>query len=1161
MRLIAALVLAGIAIAGLAQWKEDFLREGSGGFVRPSNPTVAGQAASDLLPGNGSGFGYALRYAGIVPDTERVSVNGKPLVRDQDYQVDYPSGTLVFFRPVRTHESVQITYRHADSLAGKAAGVTMPLMSMKLGQTGAIRGLFAVGGAERLSDGSIRQRLSYGLANRFQIGQGLSLNGMYFMSSQQGMQAFADPSSPDKRQGATQKDELDHFINQGMDFRQSGLRFNVNYTDIGRKFNGFDAMQTDGIAGDQIGKWQKEKGITRLGYGFGYGQSGTDFEANYSKISDGVGNVERRGLQFKSGGTSFYWNTRWVDPTFTRFNDLAEGGEAQQWAKEKGIYREGMGAAMKFAGGSLKFDDTSIRDAGGEVHRTDISLDAGMIKATHYDQQIDTGFTRFNDLAEGERGQWAKERGFHRSGQSFQIADLYHRKDVWNTYVEDRIDTAGGDLVRRSAQVSGLGFGLIWSSTNVDTGFGGLPSLRPDETQGMIREIRASYNKDDAAVTDKDRQFLLRQTGIERDYKRFSLTQKFGTLAIDTLSISADAGDIRRTRFGLANKAISFDYLDQEIGTGFNRMSDLLDSERALYANEVGMRRRQWGAALGIGKAGQLRLNGLDIGSQDGGLRRYSLALQTGNYQITANLRDVDETFRRSGDLSDPEKQLLNDLRGSTQNDISAKVRLFKNLNIEMFHFGSDDHSVGVDRNQTKYFLTWSPDGKTNFSHLNDRLRADSPTTSLNDYMHEKTTYERSFGKLGKFSGFSEREYAAGTLVSGVDKTLGYWKYEGSPISGFGLVAESLNISDSSGNTEVTQLRSITGQVDKRTTLTISEKTIDRDEKRADEVHRTYGIGHDFGKGVKFDWTYTRALNSAGNGRALQSWSLSKSTFGFLEVSAGYNEDRVDVTNTKAAGQFGVKSVKPMRLGPLSNVAFAFGYQSLAEQTVWKQETKLGSVTADWGTNKLGWTYGGVMTPTGDRAVDRAFSFATNPDAKLPFHLAVNYKIRTLPGGVQQIIRNYHLDYKVGDKLTLVHDLTGNPEKGAENVPFSTVINPTGTSNWALSYKLSKTHDLIANYLTAYDFTKAQMARKGGLTLASKTPTGLNLWSIGYGLEASNINGQSSIAHTVTVGYSYNINPQNAISFSVSDTQYQHNIPFDRDRNYVTGRMDYTLRF
>jgi hypothetical protein len=1155
------------ATGAFAQWGENYATLWGDGFFsawgyvdQPSESevTAAGSAASDVLQGNGSGFGYALRYGGVVPGSERVSVNGRAYVRGRDYSIDYATGSLLFLKPVNQRESIQVMYRHSPELVGAGGTTKLPILALQFGGLGNVRGLFALNGVERLQDGGIRQRMSYGLTSSFNLGAGTSLSGVYFLSSQQGLHTFADPASPERRQGAAQPDILDRLLHQTIGLSQGAFHGSVTYTDVGTKFNGFEAMQGEGFSDDLLNQWKKERGITRLDYSFGFGQGGNDLTTLFNRISDGAGSIETRGLNLKAGGASLYWNSRWIDPEFARFKDLKEE-ERGQWAKEKGIGRESLGGAFAFAGGGLKFDQNEIRDLGGAIRRSNYSLDTSLLTIGLYEQEIGSGFSRFHDLAEGEKGQWAKEKGWKRSGFSLQLADLYGRKETWNSYQQHEIHTADGDMSRRALNLTGAGWGVLWKSTKIDAGFGGVGSLRGDEIDALISDAHEFYG--DGSKGKNDKKDVLRQAGIDRDYTRLTLDQPFGKFAFDQLKMAEANGGIQRTRFGLDAGKLSFNYLDQEIDSGFGRMGDLLEFERKLYANEVGLHRRQWSLGYSFAKDGVLSLSDLAIDGEEGGLSRQRISLKAGNYDLTANFRKVDESFGRAGDLADPEKQLLSELRGFSQWDFSGKVKLLKNLQAELFLFDANNPTAGVGRDQTKYFLSWAPDGATSLSYLNDRLEQGSAAESLNDYFHQKTSYSRNLGALGMFSGYRDRELRTGVLTDEVEKTVDHWRYEGAPIGGFKLLAEQTNTRDAAGNFEDIFVRGISGKLTPRMDVAFSEKTIDRDGNRASEVHRTYGMGYDLGKGSKLNWSYMRLLTSAGSGKAVQKWGLTQTAVGNLQLSANYVEERVDGTNTKATGVLGLQTVKPFSLGPLTNAMFSFNFNSLADQATTKKEDKMMSFTADWGTNKLGVSYNGVMTGSGVRAVDRVYSFSTNPDEKLPFHFGVNYKIRTLPDGVQQMVRTYHLDYKLGDRLTLVHDLNGNPEKKAKDVPFGTVINPTGTSNWALNYRLNGLLSLKADYLTLYDDTKGKVSRKGGFRLLGKSPGGNHFWDVGYDVDASTLNGDSTIAHTFSLGYRFEVNPNNSVRLSLAHTQYEHDVPDGRSRDWITGSLDYSLRF
>src|SRR5579862_6220657 len=73
---------------------------------------VGGSAASDMVlvsPGLPS---VPLRHSGVIPRSERVFLNGEPLVAGVDYSIDCDSGVVYLLRGGHTGQTVNITYRY-----------------------------------------------------------------------------------------------------------------------------------------------------------------------------------------------------------------------------------------------------------------------------------------------------------------------------------------------------------------------------------------------------------------------------------------------------------------------------------------------------------------------------------------------------------------------------------------------------------------------------------------------------------------------------------------------------------------------------------------------------------------------------------------------------------------------------------------------------------------------------------------------------------------------------------------------------------------------------------------------------------------------------------------------------------------------------------------
>ncbi|OGC11963.1 hypothetical protein A3K48_05745 [candidate division WOR-1 bacterium RIFOXYA12_FULL_52_29] len=67
---------------------------------------------SESIPGMGSRGPYNTRYSEIVPESERVMVDGKLFVRDLDYTINYKTGQLLFGVVIGPTSTIFISYKH-----------------------------------------------------------------------------------------------------------------------------------------------------------------------------------------------------------------------------------------------------------------------------------------------------------------------------------------------------------------------------------------------------------------------------------------------------------------------------------------------------------------------------------------------------------------------------------------------------------------------------------------------------------------------------------------------------------------------------------------------------------------------------------------------------------------------------------------------------------------------------------------------------------------------------------------------------------------------------------------------------------------------------------------------------------------------------------------
>jgi len=78
---------------------------GSAAAFQPTRVEV-----SDVVVGLGAPGPYALSYTNIATASERVEVNGVPLLRGIDYTIDWAKGAITFTRPLSAHTAACISY-------------------------------------------------------------------------------------------------------------------------------------------------------------------------------------------------------------------------------------------------------------------------------------------------------------------------------------------------------------------------------------------------------------------------------------------------------------------------------------------------------------------------------------------------------------------------------------------------------------------------------------------------------------------------------------------------------------------------------------------------------------------------------------------------------------------------------------------------------------------------------------------------------------------------------------------------------------------------------------------------------------------------------------------------------------------------------------------
>ncbi|MCL6623951.1 MAG: hypothetical protein K6T17_04930, partial [Fimbriimonadales bacterium] len=195
------------------------------------------------------------------------------------------------------------------------------------------------------------------------------------------------------------------------------------------------------------------------------------------------------------------------------------------------------------------------------------------------------------------------------------------------------------------------------------------------------------------------------------------------------------------------------------------------------------------------------------------------------------------------------------------------------------------------------------------------------------------------------------------------------------------------------------------------------------------------------------------------------------------------------------------------------------------------------------------------------RAIDSLFKVDLDPSGKKNLQARAQYKIRTLPDNTTQIIREYDLSYKWGDRFQLSHKLSALPEKQHGGVPFGTLAQPIMTRKWSLEYLPNSDTSLAFQFEDLMNSERHTLDRRTDLAMTFFKTSGSPL-RLRYGVEQREqpTTGRRT-RHVYELAFDQKPGPNQSLSFIVGNVSWQHGIEDGHYWNSWTFRLDYQLRF
>ncbi|MBS1706488.1 MAG: hypothetical protein JST40_11480 [Armatimonadetes bacterium] len=1133
----------------------------------PADPPAApltGQSEMESIRIKSVTPNIPLRHDKVVDKSEEVFLDGVPLVRDRDYLIDYDRGMIFLSRQTREGQIVRISYRHDPNQ--KASGKSFAGLGMMSGlglhfAGGNQRLVFGLGMAERRADGTVATSNMYGMNNSFSFAGG-SLKGLYLVADEiKSSSTSVLDGSKTNENTETGKSQA---IIQNFEKNMMGGKVSFDLRDVSSKFNGFQAFREAGYAEDQIQAIAKEKGMRRTGFGLQQlGSKSFNFSSGYSAIKDKGSSIEWRTLGLTAGLLTGTWDSTRVSRTFSRFGDLANG-DRDQLRREAGISRENVALNLNGKGLKGSYQTNKVEeDQGSGLFKRSAEMSTGPIKVGFSDQKVEESFTRFDATRLGDAGQLARERGQRRQNYMFGYNPAQGIKVNFNSswLMPDQQDSSRYQATDFSAE------GKNWSLTKIgrkaDAGFGGFGAMADGERWANINAIGKMYQPEDFGKRGDEFGWFQNTPGVDRNGTRIAWTPFKGYgLQWNQVRLSGQADDAKLESVSLSSSKLNVKVTTANVGKEFNELGNLMTFERERLGSNQDFKRTD------INLESHLTPNRTIAATQtnaklgeDSTIRRQTFALNDRNLQFSWASRTVAPGFTGFGGFVDPERDLLAQLQGFSQSDFGIHFNAVRGLDLKYQSSTAKNEIDSINRVFRVGQYNYQLDSQSSFNYYEMLNETDAAEGLKYRNSVARWSYQRNLGKIGTLGYEQEAIRYDGTDTQAPDSKRQTISYETKLNPKTTVKTQQTEIRYDTGERETSQTHVLESEINKRTGVSVTQLTVNRDGDKPDESQRRYGFWWDFGNGMRFAYNVARNTNSTTNGNEQNQISLTPGQVGALAVGAAtYSENNIDKTRFQSVGNFNVSTVKPIRFGPLQDLTLNYAADTQRDQLHYIRENRTMGAGFRIGSLNFGWDYRSQVGADSIQAIDRTFRFSTDQSDTKPLRMKVNYKIRTLPNDQQWMIRDFSFTARLAKSVEVTHQVQTNPEIARGDVILGSVPQASRSNKWKLDLLNNKPTKLGLSWEELINDQQNRRSRVGGVnvTLFANNPSPLTLF---YGVEQQDNQAVRKTIHRYSLRYDQRPGPNQLFSLFLGNISYQHSRDNGTRIQNWSMRMEYQIRF
>ncbi len=1133
--------------------------------LTPQSPTearseVGGRAAMDMLRTEASTPALPLRYGRVRAGSERVTLDGRALVRERDYTIDLNAGVVYLKVTTRPGQSVTVEYRY-DEATGKegtfgVASAGTGFQPLALNFRGGNSVVLGLGMTERLADGTVLSSNVYGMRNNFDLGFG-KVQGLMMVGDRRKVQAL-DMLGGARQTGQGIEEGRSHAIVQRLGLRTLGGQLKLDYQDIGTGFAAMQSFQGAGFDDGQVQAMGRERGLKRTSLrAENLGGPSLAFGAGLQTVGDDTGSVTWRDYSAKVAGTELRWSSRSVDPGFTRFAQLRED-DREQLARERGLERTNFSAARPMAGGKVQFDSQSVLTQGGQgFYRRSFGLDTPTVKLGYRDQHVNQGFDRFGDLREGDRDQLARERGLVR--QTYEIG-LAPKGGPSLSYRNETLRTGPGDLAAIDLGFKAGRLTVEHSRRDVAAGFEAMGSLAQPEVAAHLDAVARMYDPA-AKHRGEDGHGWGAQRGTDRAGWRLQYDLGGGAAArAQRTDVRQKDGGLQATELALSTPKLTLGYRQQDGDREFDP-GRAFHSERLRFGSARGLAKVDVEVGADLGRGRKFEFGQSVMGDGTGDASRRKLSYKDASLALSLVRRSVSPRFDGVGGIVDPERDLFARLLGDEQSEASFAWTLRKGFTVEHRDVRSIDSTARESKAFSRSRVSTSIAPGVTLAFGRSTRREEAEGAARIDQQIDVATFSHDLGRLGKVSLDSEQREFKGSDDKVPDSERKTVAYETKVTKDTTVRTEHGLTRFANGERETLTSHSVAHSLSPRTGVSVTDTRIERDGDKPDETVRDYGFWVDFGKGIRLDYKSNRRMKGEDEGSLNNQVTVSPGQVQGVEVkSMTYQRQGWDDQRDHHVGNVSIGSVKPLRIGFLQDVRFGYTADTVRDRYAWQRENRAFGLGARVGGFAFGFDYRSQINPVGDRAIDRQFTATTDVSGKSKVRAEMRYNLRTLATGDNVMVRDYKLTGELGRGWSLQHQLSTNPLQADGNVLLGDRPGPTRSTKWNVDYagsKSVKTSFVYEEFVNEENWHTIASTRLA-LTLFADNPSPLFLE---YGMNEGNQSGQTQRSHAFSIRYDQRPGPNQTMSLRFGNLNWERARPGDQRHQAWNLRLDYSLRF